>query len=267
MKFFTKFARKLSAIVLNAAFPSACCTHALVAAANAGCFSCTTTCQAVRRADTCSDSHNSARNSLALQTRLQVTSRLRLHHALRVPVVMNDQSPSSQERIPPHFGEQIGNFLRRPTPLPHAPADCQTSVQFLRLAHRMPNQHAAAVLERSPYGPRIRVRTTKHFASSLLQYCRRFAQRSTWLLLEEADAPLAMVGACPWIREYHFWRALSFDWFAVVITRVLCIQGFSSEALAQCQSAAAAELKLEELEDLHQVNSSGSARSERFAAV
>jgi hypothetical protein len=167
MKFFTKFARKLSAIVLNAAFPSACCTRALVAAANAGCFSCTTTCQAVRRADTCSDSHNSARNSLALQTRLQVTSRLRLHHALRVPVVMNDQSPSSQERIPPHFGEQVGIFLRRPTPLPHAPADRQTSVHFLRLAHRMPNQHAAAVLERSPYGPRIRVRTAKHFASSL----------------------------------------------------------------------------------------------------
>ena len=41
MKLFTEFARKFSAVVLNAAFPSKGC--ALVAAANAGCFSRTTT--------------------------------------------------------------------------------------------------------------------------------------------------------------------------------------------------------------------------------
>ncbi len=50
-----------------------------------------------------------------------------------------------------------------------------------------------------------------------------------------------------------FWRALSFNWFVVVLKLVLRIQGFSSEALAQCQSAADVEHKLEELEDLHQV--------------
>ena len=85
-----------------------------------------------------------------------------MHYALGVPdaTIDVDQSPSSQEWIHPHFGEQVGNSLRRSTPLPHAhaPADCQTSVQFLRLIHRMPSQHGAAVLERSPHGPRIRVR-------------------------------------------------------------------------------------------------------------
>ena len=41
--------------------------------------------------------------------------------------------------------------------------------------------------------------------------------------------------------------------FSVVLSRVLRIQGFSSEALAQCQSAADVEHILEELENLHQV--------------
>jgi hypothetical protein len=55
MKFFTEFAGKLSATVLNAAFPPKCCTKTLVAAANAGCFSCTTThhqCNALTRVQT-----------------------------------------------------------------------------------------------------------------------------------------------------------------------------------------------------------------------
>jgi hypothetical protein len=52
---------------------------------------------------------------------------------------------------------------------------------------------------------------------------------------------------------------ISFDWFPVLLTRVLRVQGFSSEALAQCQSAADVEHKLEELEDLHHVSWSCSA--------
>lgn len=52
---------------------------------------------------------------------------------------------------------------------------------------------------------------------------------------------------------------ISFHWFPVLLTRVLCVQGFSSEALAQCQSAADVEHKLDELEDLHHVSWSSSA--------
>ncbi len=68
-----------------------------------------------------------------------------------------------------------------------------------------------------------------------------------------------MVRACRWTCDSHIGRATSFDWFAIVLTRVLRVQGFSSEALAQCQSAADVEHKLEELEDLHHVSWSSSA--------
>ena len=70
-----------------------------------------------------------------------------------------------------------------------------------------------------------------------------------------------------YIYMYIYICIYIYIYIAIVLTYVRHAQGFSSEALAQCQSAAAAELKLEELEDLHQVNSSGSARSGRFAAV
>ena len=74
-----------------------------------------------------------------------------------------DHSPVSQERIPPRFGEEIDNFLRPPKPPIHLPTNRQTSVQVSRLIYRMPSQDAAAVLEQSPYGLRIRVRFAQHF--------------------------------------------------------------------------------------------------------
>jgi hypothetical protein len=51
---------------------------------------------------------------------------------------------------------------------------------------------------------------------------------------------------------------------AIALTHVRRFQGFSSEALAQFQSAADVEHKLEELEDLHQASSCCSARSGRL---
>ena len=51
---------------------------------------------------------------------------------------------------------------------------------------------------------------------------------------------------------------------AIALTHVRHVQGFSSEALAQCQSAADVEHKFEELEDLHQASSCCSARSGRL---
>jgi hypothetical protein len=102
---------------------------------------------------------------------------------------------------------------------------------------------------------------------------RRFAQRSTWLLLVRADEPFTMASAplyflrrCIAFVVCKLYQRVLFNQYNLHLQKSLCNifwlqpscslqapQGLSNEAIQLCESAADVEHKIEELEDLHQV--------------